>query len=186
MTGTRQFGKAPKDVLKRRDIGAAAKVVLFAMHQESFNTGFVRMSDQALAERSGLCRTEVLKCRLQLEGAGLIVKDGLPLHQVQGYKLLHHQHKGNGEVDQDIVTTAVGEGQKVSCPKCRRKVGAVGKYGLCRSCVADKELPRRVAAARGRLGPAATPDELAAHLKNAKLAARIEGILMTTEEKATA
>jgi hypothetical protein len=63
------------------------------------------------------------------------------------------------------------------CPRCSRSVRAVGKAGVCRSCAENERLVGRVAAARQELGATATAEQLAAHLKNERLAARIRRLL---------
>lgn len=64
-----------------------------------------------------------------------------------------------------------------SCQKCQRKVKMLGRSGWCRACAADAELASLVSAARVELGPGATPEQLAAHLKNSRLAAKIRRML---------
>jgi len=72
----------------------------------------------------------------------------------------------------------------VHCLKCRRRVKTLGKSGMCRGCTADADLAGKVEAARAELGSGATPEELAAHLKNARLAQRIRRILEKSERAA--
>lgn len=189
-TGSKRFGMGPEDVLSRTDITPSAKVVLITMHMESIQTGRVALSDQVLGRKSGVSRSHAIDCRKQLEAAGLIAKDGPPIKQVQPYRLIHHRLVGKTGQDEAAgereVITARPHREMVQCLSCRRKVGGVGKHGWCRTCAADKDLPRRVLAARGRLGPNATADQIATHLKLAKFSAKIQGILLTMQEKATA
>jgi hypothetical protein len=72
----------------------------------------------------------------------------------------------------------------VKCGRCRKPCRKVGKAGWCRSCVETSELAARVESARAELGQDATPEQLAAHLKNARLAQRIRRILEKSERAA--
>jgi DNA-binding MarR family transcriptional regulator len=70
------------------------------------------------------------------------------------------------------------------CAQCHRPVKRLGKSGWCRSCIEDSNLNSRIQAARAELGQDATPEQLAAHLKNARLALRIRRILERSERAA--
>jgi hypothetical protein len=72
----------------------------------------------------------------------------------------------------------------VKCGRCRKMCRRVGNAGWCRSCVEASELAARVESARVELGQEATPEQLAAHLKNARLAQRIRRILEKSERAA--
>ena len=72
----------------------------------------------------------------------------------------------------------------VKCGRCRKPCRKVGNAGWCRSCVETSELAARVKSARTELGQDATPEQLAAHLKNARLAQRIRRILEKSERAA--
>jgi len=72
----------------------------------------------------------------------------------------------------------------VMCGRCRKPCRRVGKTGWCRSCVETSELATRVVAARAELGLDATPEQLAAHLKNARLALKIRRILERSDRAA--
>jgi hypothetical protein len=72
----------------------------------------------------------------------------------------------------------------VKCGRCRRPCCKVGKAGWCRSCVETSELAARVESARAELGRDATPEQLAAHLKNARLAQKIRRIFEKSERAA--
>jgi len=70
------------------------------------------------------------------------------------------------------------------CARCRRPVKRPGKSGWCRSCMEDSNLDSRIQAARAELGQDATPEQLAAHLKNARLALKIRRMLEKSERAA--
>jgi hypothetical protein len=72
----------------------------------------------------------------------------------------------------------------VKCGRCRKPCRKVGKAGWCRSCVETSELAARVESARAKVGRDATPEQLAAHLKNARLALRIRRLLEAAERAA--
>lgn len=75
------------------------------------------------------------------------------------------------------VRSEAREDDRKSCPQCLRRVKTLGRAGVCRQCAADADLVGRVAAARQELGPDATAEQLAAFLKNQRLANRIRRLL---------
>jgi len=173
-TGKEQFAKVPKSILRRRDITPSAKLVLAVMNMESLNRGGCLVSDQAIADRSGLSRTVVVEGRRKLVKVGLIQVDGGRVQQVQGYRFLHPSMQAATDAPpRELTTTRT----PVRCAKCSRTCRGIGKTGMCRGCVAELELPRQVQAALDRLGAGATAQDIAAHLKLKPLAAKIERIL---------
>jgi hypothetical protein len=83
-----------------------------------------------------------------------------------------------------VVAVALTSPNAVKCGRCRIRCRKVGKAGWCRSCVETSELAARVKSARAELGQDATPEQLAAHLRNARLALRILRILEKSESAA--
>ena len=69
------------------------------------------------------------------------------------------------------------------CTRCRRP-GKTTKGAMCRTCYGQVDLAALVESARAELGQDATPEQLAAHLKNARLAQRIRRILEKSERAA--
>lgn len=63
------------------------------------------------------------------------------------------------------------------CAQCRRPSKVLVLDKLCGTCHGREELAARIAKARLELGASATPEQLAAHLKNSKLVARIRRLL---------
>ena len=68
----------------------------------------------------------------------------------------------------------------VACARCHVICRKVAKHGWCRGCAVSVDLEARVATARLELGNDATPEQLAAHLKNARLAAKIRRLIRRT------
>lgn len=70
------------------------------------------------------------------------------------------------------------------CQRCHRRVKRLGSAGWCRGCTDDANLAAKLESARMELGIGATPEQLAAHLNNARLAHRIRRILEKWERSA--
>ena len=88
---------------------------------------------------------------------------------------------GSGAPDVSIsaqpIDTKELPGGAHTCSKCSRQLKRLPTSGLCRGCAEDLELPVRIEQAKAVLGANATPDEIASHMKNRKLAAKIRSIL---------
>lgn len=82
------------------------------------------------------------------------------------------------------VSTERRDKTALHCQNCHRRVKMVGNAGWCRSCTGDADLAAKLESARRELGRGATPEQLAAHLKNARLAQRIRRILEKSERAA--
>lgn len=151
LTGRRRasFAMLPKDVLRRRDINPCSKLTLAAMNMESKCSGFVFASDEAIADLAGISRASVIAARTLLEHKELIEKNGDPIGQVQGYKLLHadmapsESAKASGQAD-------IPKGGP-QCSKCKKSIKNQTKTGLCRKCARQKHDAEVYEAARAHL-----------------------------------
>lgn len=65
----------------------------------------------------------------------------------------------------------------VVCSRCTTVVKRIGKTGMCRGCTDAVKLDGDVRRARVELGAEATSEQIAAHLKNGKLAVKIRRII---------
>ena len=130
-TGEPRFAMLPADVLRRTDLSATAKIVLAAMAMESYSSGKVSISHQAIATTAGVSRPQVLYCLKVLEGKGLIEADGTPVKQVQPYRLLHARLCARSR--REAVPEVKGR-SPVRCPRCGKSRQMLLKVGWCRSC----------------------------------------------------
>lgn len=65
----------------------------------------------------------------------------------------------------------------IKCPKCSKSVKRLGKTGWCRECNSAIALEKAISKAQAEMGLDATPEQIAARIKNAKLAVRVRRIL---------
>jgi hypothetical protein len=146
-TGKLRFGMLPFDVMERTDISSGAKVILAVQNMEAYGTGLVSMSHSVVARKAGCSRPQVLACLKALCKAGLIEKDGMPVKQVQPYRLLHRDMRAACPVDTTPVTDK-DRSIPVACPKCRRIIKRLPRAGVCRTCSTEarvEKTARRVA-----------------------------------------
>lgn len=142
LTGKIRFGMVPQDVMARRDISPACKLVLAAMAMESLGSGHIAISHQALAFLCGLSRSAVLDCLRRLQACGLIEPDGKPVKQVQPYRILH------ARLINDVKAVELRPAKVIRavilCPSCKRKRPMLLKSGICRACAWDIKMDRKV------------------------------------------
>jgi hypothetical protein len=147
--GNSQFGMLPKDVMSRTDLTPADKLLLTVLNMESYSSGRVLLSHAALSRSSGVGRTGVLACLKSLTRAGLIEKDGLPVKQVQPYKLLHPSMRARGgSLAFNEVPGGSSDGQSravpAACPQCHRICKRLPRAGVCRSCHRERKIEQTV------------------------------------------
>ena len=169
------FGMLPADVLDRRDLTPGAKILLQVMNMESYQAGSVRKSDTTYAEKSGLSRGQIVYMRRQLEDSGLIEKDGPPEKQIQGYRFTHSDMSCAGAPVEPAPQVVPPTSRRL-CPTCRRPK-KLNKAGYCYQCVAEAALEWKIRDAKNTLGPDATAQEIAIHLKMEKFVKKIKRIL---------
>jgi len=86
------FGKAPADVnaIPSRHLSPICKLVFYALAAKACGTDrTVWISDGAIARRCGVSRPSVISGMHQLLALGLVEKVGLPVNQIQAYRICH-------------------------------------------------------------------------------------------------
>jgi len=126
------------------------------------------MSDGAIARRCGASRPSVITGMRQLLDIGLVEKVGLPVKQVQAFRILHPMFgAGSGGV---TVADTTEPASPLASPvhayaHCNRPCKRLTRAGFCRGCKADFDLAARVRDVRTELGPDATPEQIAERMK---------------------
>jgi len=165
------FGKAPADVnaIASRYLSPIGKLVFYALATKACGTNrTVWMSDGAIARRCGVSRPAVIAGMRQLLALGLVEKVGLPVNQVQAYRISHPMFgAGSGHVKfADPTEQASPLASSVrACANCHRSCNRLTRAGLCRGCKSDSDLAARINDVRTELGPDATPEQIATRLK---------------------
>ena len=118
----KRYGMLPDDVMANPELSPAAKVVLSGMAMESYSTGSVAISHQAIAAVCGIVRRTVGPALVQLQGQKLIQPLGSPIKQIQAYQLLHPKHAAR-----------IMEVQH-SCAKCGLSGKKLNKACHCQPC----------------------------------------------------
>jgi len=183
----REFGKAPVDVnaIPSKQLSPIGKLVFYALAAKSLGTNrTVWISDGAIALSCGVSRPAVMAGLRQLLDLGLVEKVGLPVNQVQAYRICHAMF---GEAPAGAETPA-NRNEKpaeatpamLSCAKCHRQFRRLTKAGYCRGCSADIELAREVREVRAE-HPGIEAEELACKIKDRvklrRLTARVRRVL---------
>jgi hypothetical protein len=145
----------------------------------------IELSHKEIAEAMTCSERQAIRVIVELERARYV--EVSRRHNIRNSYRLTLAHMG-------AVASAPAEGipavahkapnAAVTCGRCRKPCRKVGKAGWCRSCVETSELTVRVESARAELGQDATPEQLAAHLKNARLARKIRRLLERSERAA--
>ena len=165
------FGKAPADVnaIPSRHLSPIAKLVFYALAAKACGTNrTVWMSDGAIARRCGVSRPSVISGMRQLLEVGLVEKVGLPVNQVQAYRICHPMFgagSGHANVADNPEPASPLALPARACGNCHRLCNRLTRAGLCRSCKADSDLAARINDVRTELGPDATPEQIATRLK---------------------
>jgi hypothetical protein len=143
------FGKAHDDVqrIPAKFLSFLGKVVFYALARESRGTNrTVWISDGDLALRCGASRPSVLYALRKLVAIGLIEKSGEPVHQIQGYRILHAAFKA-AKSDVGNIVEPPAKKPQVICPQCQKPRTAITKTGTCKACNAvnrTERIARRV------------------------------------------
>lgn len=144
------FGKLPSDVraLPKKALSPTGKLVFSEYAERSRGTDrAVAASERDIAAGSGISRASVIPALRQLLKIGLFVKDGLPVKQIQAYRIIHPMFKAS-EHQAKEPEKRLGPHDWVTCPACYREKPSLLKVGWCRACAADKKvehISRRVA-----------------------------------------
>lgn len=171
----KSFGLLTPDILAlpSKVLNPVGKLILLAYATESRGTDLaISLTEGQVAERIGASRQTVNATMPLVLKTNLLVPCGEAVNRVQAYKLNHWAFQPSAE------RPAEAPGQKppipmFHCSKCDRSVRRLGKTGWCSSCVAELDLQRKIDGALVELGPNATPEQLAAHLKNYRLITKI-------------
>lgn len=170
--------EAPPKVMK-----PFAKVILGAMRMHSRNGRQpVSMSDGAIARGCGLSRPTVIAGLRRLLELGKIERDGEPVKQIQAYKV----SPARFEKERAQPASSRSAARLVQCGKCKLGRKMLNRAGLCRGCAAEVKLDADVKQAVAELGTSASPEQIAAHLRLGKLAARIERMIQRPKIARTA
>jgi DNA-binding Lrp family transcriptional regulator len=183
----REFGKAPADVnaIPSRALSPTAKLVFYALAATACGTDRkVWMSDGVIALRCGVSRPSVIAGMRQLLELGLVERVGLPVNQIQAYRICHPMFGEAGRHDSgasdfhDIPQVAVVS--VLSCAKCHRPCKRLTRAAYCRGCNADIELARQVREVWAE-NPGIGAEELAYRIKDRaklkRLTARVRRVL---------
>ena len=123
----------------------------------------------------------------QLLALGLVEKVGLPVNQIQAYRICHplfgktSGHTATSDLPSSSSPAAVA---LRSCASCHRPCRRLTRAGICRGCQSDSDLAARVREVRSELGTGATPEQIAERLKQIaedrgwrRLTARVRRVL---------
>src|ERR1039457_4939506 len=134
------FGKAPADVnaIPSRHLSPIAKLVFYALAAKACGTNrTVWMSDGAIARRCGVSRPSVISGMRQLLEVGLVEKVGLPVNQIQAYRICHPLFgKASGHTVTSDLPSSSSPAPMVlrSCASCHRPCRRLTRAGICRGC----------------------------------------------------
>ena len=183
----RGFGKAPVDVneIPSRSLSPIGKLVFYALAAKAFGTNrTVWMSEGAMALRCGVSRPSVIAGVRQLLELGLVEKVGLPVNQVQAYRICHPMFgvpQGPETGAPDLSDKPVGAAVSIrACAKCHRPCRRLTRAANCCSCNADVELVRQIREVWTE-NPGIAVEELACKIKDRaelkRLTARVRRFL---------
>jgi hypothetical protein len=116
----------------------------------------------------GVSRPSVITGMRQLLALGLVEKVGLPVNQIQAYRICHPLF---GKAPGRKVTSDLPSGSNPaamimrSCASCHRPCRRLTRAGICRGCQSDSDLAARVREIRVELGPDASPERIAERMK---------------------
>lgn len=178
--GQKRFGKADEDLLARRDVSASAKVLLTTMRMESKGSGGIMLSYSWLGQKAGMTKGHVCECTRELETKGFIEKNGAPVKQIQPYRILCEEFIAPEKPLEP--STLRRTNPAIFCHRCRKRCRGIDpNTGWCRECVESASLPGKIAQAIADLGPGATSDQIAVHLKMKRLSNKIRRIMEENE-----
>jgi DNA-binding transcriptional ArsR family regulator len=181
----REFGKAPADVnaIPSKVLSPTAKLVFYALAAKACGTDRkVWMSDGAIALRCGVSRPSVVAGLRQLLELGLVERVGLPVNQIQAYRICHPMFGAAGSRDSGASDSPkkASEASIIWCAKCRRPCKRLTRAAHCRGCSADIELTRQIREVWAE-NPGISAEELANKIKDRaqlkRLTARVRRVL---------
>src|ERR1019366_6051375 len=161
------------------------KLVFYALAAKACGTDrMVWMSDGAIALRCGVSRPSVIAGLRQLLELGLVERVGLPVNQIQAYRICHPIFGTAGSRDSGASDSsekaAVSGASILLCAKCRRPCKRLTRAAYCRGCSADVELARQIREVWAE-NPGIGAEELAYKIKDPaqlkRLTARVRRVL---------
>jgi hypothetical protein len=157
------------NAIPSRHLSPIGKLVFYALAAKACGTDrTVWMSDGAIARRCGVSRPSVISGMHQLLALGLVEKVGLPVNQIQAYRICHPMFRAaHGRAEVAATTGSAGGAAPAlrPCASCRRPCARLTRAGVCRACKSDSDLAARVRAVRAELGPDASPEQIAERMK---------------------
>jgi hypothetical protein len=113
-------------------------------------------------------RPSVISGMRQLLDVGLVEKVGLPVNQVQAYRICHPMFgagSGHANIADSTEPASPLASPARACGNCHRLCNRLTRAGLCRGCKADSDLAARVREIRAELGAGASPEQIAERMK---------------------
>ncbi len=129
---TQQFARLPKEVMARRDISFAAKVLLSAMNMRSWGKGLINMSLSVIYNDTNIKPSYAFKVKQELVDAKLM--EPVP-KSPNTFRLLHPDMRA----DDEVKVAKVKSKQKSLrlCPECKLEKDPrafIKRTGLCSKC----------------------------------------------------
>jgi ribosomal protein S14 len=144
-----KFGILPEDILLRRDLSAACKVMLAGIGVTAGGTGVTQAGISELGQICGMSRLSVRRCLDSLEGAGLIYR------QKNWILILHPRYRNKkrlpGKTDYPPEKKEESQQHEITCARCGKKRPKLLRSGICRSCnweIKVRKIAREEIAAR--------------------------------------
>jgi predicted ArsR family transcriptional regulator len=161
----------PKDVL-RSNLTPAAKLVFAAIAAELYRRETVEMTQIEIGACCNLGERQVRRSLQVLVAEGFVEQRRLSAGRVFQYRLLHAEFGGRPNPLPQSSRTSIETPPAVPasvampvCAKCHVPRKRVYRSGICRGCKAEMELAARVREVRAELGPDASPEQIAEHIK---------------------
>jgi len=141
----------------------------------------VSVGQRLVAHRLGKSQPYVSKYIQELVEAGWIGVQQVSDGKRAVYVLLSEAYSASA-AKADGLTESVAAG--VQCTRCHKDTKAIPACGICRKCVREMNEERMLRAAREKLGPQATLEELALECHIQRITPRIRRILRRMERAA--
>jgi hypothetical protein len=176
------WGKVPLLSVVDDKLSHFAFRVLALFSVKPLSGDVIELSHKEIAEAMTCSERQAIRGVIELEHAQYV--EVARRRNIRNSYWLNPARTGAASSPAGVAQRPMASHAAVTCGRCRKPCRKLGKTGWCRSCVEASELAARVESARAELGQDATPEQLAAHLKNARLARRIRRILEKSERAA--
>jgi hypothetical protein len=171
-----KFGRVPVSVVSDLEVSDYDARVYFALSALE-RKGFVSSGVRQIAKISRKSFSGAAKALKRLILRGHVEKVPGKRGQRGAYRLTSVVFGGAVAVPTLPIEQPAPRKTMIQCGGCTRKCARVGATGLCRQCVENIELPRKIVAAQAELGATATAEQIAVHLKMRRFANRIRRII---------